>query len=187
MKKLSHLLKWFTIVFIFRLIYLITLELQNLYYLIFKQFDNYNVVLDISFPENTNKNIIIIVTIMIISLLIYLIYNLIILIKISNSLIKEKVFIEENSQQLLTIGKSVIIFTTILILIKIPIKVKLLTNNISLDDYELYNSNSYYSGYALGSVLSKNIFLIITGIFILIIANLIKNGSLIKQENDLTI
>ena len=182
MKTLSKFLKWFTVLFLLRILYLVILQIQNFYFLFIDKLEKLNMILNVSYPENINKNVLLFISIIMLGLLLYLIYNLFIFIKVSNSLNRNSVFKERNAAQLFIIGKSLIIFNSILILIKIPLKFMFLLNDNSMNQ-----GNSYYFGYSLGYIIPKNLYLFITGIFILIIAHLIRSGSFIKQENDLTI
>ncbi len=181
MRTQSNILKWLSLIFLIRLIYLTFKQIQNLY-LISNNDKKLNKIFGIEYPEDMNQSLLWIVSIFILASLIYLIYHLFNLIRIAQNLIDNKVFTNKNANQLHAIGIGIIVFTSILIIAQTTIDHSFLDSTISAKQ-----SNSYNRGYALGTNIAKRMYLYMISLFILIISSLIKNGNIIKQENDLTI
>jgi hypothetical protein len=181
MKNLSTLLKWCSIVFLLKLISLIYRQSINLINLFENDKTKYS-ILGIHFKESLNNTWLYFSNILLIFLLFYISYKIITLIKVAINLEKNLLFTTYNSKQLYSVSIGIIVFTSILIILKTPI------NYLNLVENDFLNqSNSYYAGLAFGSEIAKHIYLYIIAVFILIISSLIKNGEILKQENDLTI
>lgn len=181
MKKLSKILKWLSILLLIRMLFSIFCQIKNLICLADKEEFIYQ-IMGIKFPSNISDIKMWFYNIVLLLLLFYASYLVYTFIKISNSLHKNLLFIDKNAKQLQNSAIGIIIFTTFLILIKYPLHLQLL-----LEKGKLVKSVSYYSGYTIGHLTTKNIFLYIIALFLLIVSKLIKKGAIIKQENDLTI
>ena len=181
MKIQSNILKWLTILFSIRIIYLSFKQIENLYLIKINE-KNLNNIFGIDYPEDIHQSLLWIISILTLGSLFYLMYHLFTLIKIAENLNKNKVFTNKNAAQLYSIGIGIIVFASILVIIETTIEYSILANNANSKE-----SGSYYLGYAFGTLISKRMYLYIISIFILIISSLIKTGNILKQENDLTI
>ncbi|QLG47252.1 DUF2975 domain-containing protein [Costertonia aggregata] len=89
-----------------------------------------------------------------------------------------------------TIGKGISIFSIIAIIFDFALSYDLLSDYKVVENRSIAYQSGYFLGHFIGHVsgiLSKWFPLMILAILILIIANLLEKGSLLKEENDLTI
>lgn len=186
MKSLAVLLKWICILFSLRLMYLIYRQVKRI-------IDNYSseifekeLFFHIKISENISNHWFTVISISLCLLLVYLIYKLNIFRKVVIDLSKRLIFTERNGKQLISIGKGIIFFGIILSFIDSGLRI-----HIDLQCINEIKSNSYFFGYFLGygisTIIFKRLYIFMIALFILMIAKLINEGTLLKQENDLTI
>lgn len=134
----------------------------------------------VNFPSSWSNTSIIFYTVIGSCVMLLLIFLVFVFRKVLLSFSKRKFFSTENVFQLKKVGYGLMLYASIVFVLKLSLKIGHYYN----DAVEL---SSYNLGYAIGIVLAKVISIFIVSLFILLIASVVKEGNIIKSENDLTI
>lgn len=122
--------------------------------------------------SHTTKLIFIVAKLLLKSFLLYLLFNVLRIVKLFS---QNNYFEELAISRMLNIGKLLIIYGVLTIIMTFMLENSLL------------ESSSYNLGFAFGKSLKESIPTFIYSSIILVIASIAKEGNLLKQENDLTI
>jgi len=186
MKSLAILLKWVCVLFSLRLGYLIFRQVSRIIDSYSNEFFLKELIFNIKIPESIGNHWFAAISIFSCLLLIYLIHKLNILRMITSDISKKEIFTAYNGLQLISIGKGIIIFGIILSIIETSLGVYIYIQDVDSTETLAYKLG-YSIGYPIGIVFFKRLHIFIIALFILMIAKLINEGTLLKQENDLTI
>lgn len=196
MKRLCTLLKLLIASFIFMVSIEIVLILGRLSKLFFDTENATKKILQINLTEHLSDTGYVIVGILAIAVFLYLLYHLIRLFSAIKDFSKNQLFTEKNIKWLNSAGKAIFIVTFLLIFFELSNglhnlgeefgKTIVNGNFISKFGASLSYKFGYYLGYLLG-VLYKWIPVLILGVLISVMAELLKAGSFIQKENELTI
>lgn len=189
MKNSALILKWLIIVFSLRLIYLFC---KQIWYVI-QSYGNGTIEKEVFFgikiPEDLTHTGYLLVSVFSCALLMYLFFLLNLFRSVVQGLVKNQIFISKNAEQLVKISKGLLLFGIMLFLIQLVLRMVQSFPEFSISDPAY--SDAYILGYKIGVsinlLLSTGFPIFIYALFIFIIAKLIKEGHLLKQENDLTI
>ncbi|WP_338356075.1 DUF2975 domain-containing protein [Yeosuana marina] len=190
MKKVALILRWLIILFSLRLVYLFG---RQVWYVIQSYLNGTverHVFFGIKIPDDFTQTGFLIVSVVSCAILIYLFFLLYVFRKVIQGLIKNQLFISENAEQLVKISKGLFFFGVVLFLIQFVLRMTQSFPAVAVNKGLAYSA-SYDLGYKIGVtinlLLSNGFPIFIYALFIFIIAKLIKEGNLLKQENDLTI
>ena len=189
MKKSALILKWFIIVFSLRLIYLICRQI----WFVIQSYGTDSIEKDVFFgiktPEDLSYTGYLLVSVFCCAILIYLLFILNLFRRVVQDLVINQIFISKNAEQLVKIGKRLFIFGIILVLIQLALRTSPVIAVFLKNDVPY--SMGYMMGYSLGFFIkflfSTGFPIFISALFLFIIAKLINEGHLLKQENDLTV
>ncbi|MDO6493067.1 MAG: DUF2975 domain-containing protein [Cellulophaga sp.] len=188
MKKLSILLNCSLIIFLILILFQVTSFISSLNsYIQDKKI--INLTYGIKNPQESNGIFTLILICLIGIIIIFFMYLLYTSYLIRRDFTKNLIFTSKNVQQLKLIGNTILYICLALFIIVAITHFIVGINQIHTQKTELLVNNRmpYKFGYAIGTSLGKNGGLFIIGIFTLIIKQLVKEGTFIKKENDLTI
>jgi hypothetical protein len=196
MKKLSSLLKWLIGSFIF----IVSIEIVSILGRLSKLFfDSENVskkILQINLTEQLSNTGYTIVGVISILVFLYLLYHLIRFFSAIKDFSENQIFTEKNIKWLNSAGKAIFLVTFILIFFELSNGLHNLGEEfgktvVNGNFFSKFGARLGYNfGYCLGylsALLYKWIPLLILGALISVISELLKAGSFIKKENELTI
>jgi hypothetical protein len=196
MKKLSSLLKWLIGSFIF----IVSIEIVSILGRLSKLFfDSENVskkILQINLTEQLSNTGYTIVGVISIIVFLYLLYHLIRFFSAIKDFSENQIFTEKNIKWLNSAGKAIFLVTFILIFFELSNGLHNLGEEfgktvVNGNFFSKFGARLGYNfGYCLGylsALLYKWIPLLILGALISVISELLKAGSFIKKENELTI
>ncbi|MDF4203535.1 DUF2975 domain-containing protein [Maribacter sp. SA7] len=175
MKSLLTALKWLINFLIFSVLISIILNLGDLSKYVLTKFD----LLQYSGEENS-WILMLLIPLLTVLLQGYIFWLLFKLRKVIPGFKTDTIFTEKNSAIFRKVGNGLITYSVLIFFIRLIEK----SFEITL---EYGVSASYTLGKNFGTALSGRISLLVIAIFLLIIAQLIKEGYRLKQENDLTI
>ncbi len=189
MKKAALILKWLTILFSLRLVYLLFRQIWNVIQSYINGTIEKDVFFGIKMPEDIAHIGYLLTSLVSCIILVYLFYLLNIFRSVVQDLVKNQIFIFENVEQLIKISKGLFIFGMILFLIQLVLRMIQPFPELPIIDspYSAGYSLGYILGVSFNLLLSTGFPIFIYALFIFIIAKLIKEGHLLKQENELTI
>ncbi|APG66054.1 hypothetical protein LPB136_12045 [Tenacibaculum todarodis] len=140
-------------------------------------------IFSFNFPKNWSEGIYYLLSVVVLILVGYLIYLAIEFRKVFFKFSNEEVFTKENSERLRKIGKGLIIYATIHVIFELVLG---FSNVIQLPNETAYGSG-YNVGKVLGIVIRERLPLFLVALFVQFISFIVVKGSIIKQENELTI
>jgi len=151
-------------------------------------------VFNVRFPDTTDPLVVFISTAIFVILFIALIYYLILLRSSVRDFIQAKIFTSVNGRRLKTAARGFLVFVLLYFISSFVLEFYATDiNSYPLDNSQRIfprNKYAYHTGYVFGSTIAKNFalgLLVIFALFLSLIAEVVKEGSLIKSENDLTI
>lgn len=189
MKNLALILKWFIIIFSLRLVYLFCRQI----WCVIQSYGNGSIEKDVFFginiPEDLSHTGYLLVSVFSCAILMYLFFLLNLFRRVIQGLVKNQIFISKNAEQLVKISKGLFLFGIMLSLIQLVLRMTQSFPEFSINDpaYSDAYILGYKGGVSINLLLSTGFPIFIYALFIFIIAKLIKEGHLLKQENDLTI
>ncbi len=184
MKKLAFILKWISILFLIRVLYLIGSQIQKA--LFYSPVLEEKLIFGIKLETELTKSEYLILSTVIVLALLWLSYYVYIFIKISLEIQANAIFTKTNSIKLATTAKGVLVFVVALVAIELILNITALYESI-ISVKSMNYSIGYVTGSILAIILFKRLPFFVITIFILVIARLIEKGFVLKQENDLTI
>ena len=151
-------------------------------------------VFNVRLLETDDASVFFISTAIFVILFIALIYYLILLRSSVKDFIQAQIFTSENGRRLKKVARGFLLFVMLYFICSFVLEfIATNINSHQLDNSQRIfprNKYAYHMGYVLGSTIAKNFalgLLIIFALFFSLIAEVVKEGSLIKSENDLTI
>lgn len=147
-----------------------------------KRFEVFNLQIPESWPDAVYHFL----SIVALCLIIYVVFLAVDFRQVVFNFSKDKVFTEENSKQLRKIGKGLVVYGVIMLVLNIVLGITL----IDFPDVP-HESSAYNAGAKFGSVIRRtiknSISIFVVALFVQFISFIVVKGNVLQEENNLTI
>ncbi|WP_299162546.1 DUF2975 domain-containing protein [uncultured Tenacibaculum sp.] len=144
-------------------------------------------VFKLSIPEDWNDNYYYSLSFIVLILMGYLIYLIVEFRRVIFNFSKENVFTKENSDRLRKVGRGLMIYAAVVLCFAIVLGLIIEREPSINADSTLPGKIGYTFGYIIGTAISKVLPILVVALFVQFISFLVVKGSVLQEENNLTI